>query len=85
MWNAYIIIAYVKLGGITLSCDRCKDIHKAQKEGRQSDECKCSCHNTLTQPWHWSPQPYYTGDPIPPQGETICKSDAVTKTGKWVV
>jgi len=79
--NAYIIIAYVKLGGITLSCDKCEDIHIAQRAGKQNDECKCGCHNTIIQPWHWDPQPWiwnpqpYTGDPIPPQYETICSND----------
>lgn len=66
-----------------MSCDRCEDIHIAQRDGKTSDECKCSCHTsiTTTNPWHWEPiQPFYyqpqvpcTGDPIPPQGETICR------------
>jgi len=63
-----------------LTCDKCEDIHIAQRAGKQSDECKCSCHksNTYDLP-HWQIQPLYqpyltpcTGDPIPPQGETIC-------------
>ena len=65
-----------------MSCDRCEDIHQAQREGKQSDECKCSCHTSITSPWNWETQPFYyqapfniptTGDPIPPQGETICR------------
>ncbi len=30
-----------------MSCERCKDIHKAQVEGRTQRECGCSCHNRL--------------------------------------
>lgn len=25
-------------------CDRCTDIHKAQREGKTQKECECSCH-----------------------------------------
>lgn len=28
-----------------MSCDRCYDIHKAQKAGLNDNECKCSCHD----------------------------------------
>jgi len=28
-----------------MSCDRCKDIHKAQIEGRTQRACGCSCHD----------------------------------------
>ncbi len=28
-----------------MSCDRCKDIHKAQIEGKTQKECGCNCHN----------------------------------------
>ena len=65
-----------------MSCDKCEDIHIAQRAGKQSDECKCSCHKSITLPSpHWEIQPLYyqpqnipcTGDPIPPQGETICR------------
>ena len=28
-----------------MSCDRCKDIHKAQAEGKTQKECGCNCHN----------------------------------------
>lgn len=81
-----------------MTCDRCEDIHKAQRDGKTSDECKCSCHTsttTITSPWHWEPiQPLYyqpqvpcTGDPPYRLGETWCdsKDDTNTKTGKWVV
>ena len=86
MKNAYIIIAYVKLGGITLSCDRCDDVHVAQRAGKQSDECKCSCHkgnifnpNPQFQPPYYQPAMPYTGDPIPPQYETTCGPDDLFK------
>ena len=61
-----------------MSCDRCDDVHVAQRAGKQSDECKCSCHNSVFQyHYEWtSPQLIpYTGDPIPPQGETVCRKD----------
>jgi hypothetical protein len=27
-----------------MSCDRCVDIHEAQRKGNTVEECKCSCH-----------------------------------------
>ncbi len=30
-----------------MSCERCKDIHKAQVEGRTQKECGCNCHNAF--------------------------------------
>lgn len=27
-----------------MTCDRCTDIHKAQREGKTQQECGCSCH-----------------------------------------
>ena len=35
-------------------CDKCNDIHTAQKEGRQDKPCSCVCH-PVTTPNH---QPY---------------------------
>ncbi len=29
-----------------MPCDRCKDIHKAQLEGKTQNKCECSCHNS---------------------------------------
>jgi len=82
-----------------LSCDKCDDIHIAQRAGKQNDECKCSCHKVNTfypsprfefQPIYYQPQAPSTGDPPFKQGETWCKNtddrdDPTTKTGKWVV
>lgn len=31
-----------------MTCDRCKDIHKAQSEGKTQRECGCSCHYNYT-------------------------------------
>ena len=28
-----------------MTCDRCIDIHKAQREGKTQRECGCSCHH----------------------------------------
>jgi len=28
-----------------MTCNRCEDIHYAQKEGTQLESCKCECHN----------------------------------------
>ena len=28
-----------------MTCERCTDIHKAQKDGKTQRECGCSCHN----------------------------------------
>ena len=72
-----------------MSCDKCEDIHIAQREGKQSDECHCSCHNGFSGSWHWDYQPLYqpfqpyTGDPLFRPSYTTCTDD--TKTGKWVV
>ena len=30
-----------------MTCDRCNDIHKAQRDGRTQRECGCSCHRTF--------------------------------------
>ncbi len=30
-----------------MSCERCKDIHKAQIEGKTQKECGCNCHNAF--------------------------------------
>jgi len=30
-----------------MTCDRCIDIHKAQKEGKTQRECGCSCHDSI--------------------------------------
>lgn len=58
-------------------------IIEAQRAGKQSSECKCSCHKSRTfHPPHWQIQPLYydpqpipcTGDPLPWGGSTICKN-----------
>ena len=37
-----------------MTCDRCRDIHRAQREGKSNQSCGCSCHysfsNIITQP-----------------------------------
>lgn len=68
-----------------MSCDKCDDIHFAQREGKTCDECKCTCHinriNPLTSPntpcypypyWQVIPHnsPTYTTDPF--RGQTFC-------------
>ncbi|KKN46034.1 hypothetical protein LCGC14_0677280 [marine sediment metagenome] len=39
-----------------MTCDKCTNIHDAQKEGKTQDECKCTCHGStvtpLTNPWY---------------------------------
>ena len=27
-----------------MTCNRCTDIHQAQKEGKTQESCKCNCH-----------------------------------------
>jgi len=27
-----------------MACDRCEDIHKAQREGKTNQKCECDCH-----------------------------------------
>jgi len=29
-------------------CDRCEDIHKAQKDGKTNQKCECDCHITYS-------------------------------------
>lgn len=41
-----------------MSCDKCTDIHYAQREGKTCEECKCGCHKERTNPLI-SPQPNY--------------------------
>lgn len=31
-----------------MTCDRCTDIHKAQREGKTQRECGCSCHSNYS-------------------------------------
>ena len=31
-----------------MTCDRCEDIHEAQKTGVTDKPCKCSCHDNNT-------------------------------------
>ena len=36
-----------------MTCDRCQDIHQAQREGKTNQSCHCDCHycsGTNTQP-----------------------------------
>ena len=55
-----------------LTCDKCTDIHKAQKEGKTQEECKCKCHGKLdfpTNPFRTYPDdccPYIPVDPCCP-------------------
>jgi hypothetical protein len=32
---------------VILTCNRCEDIHLAQKEGKCNNPCKCDCHETI--------------------------------------
>ena len=34
-------------GDKEMSCERCKDIHKAQVEGKTQRSCGCNCHDKL--------------------------------------
>lgn len=34
-----------------MSCDKCYNIHEAQKCGKTQNECLCSCHNYYTGTW----------------------------------
>jgi hypothetical protein len=52
-----------------MSCDRCVDIHNAQKLGNTVEQCKCSCHSNSTNGFH----PYWVND-------TSTTADAFTFT-----
>jgi len=28
-----------------MTCEKCSDIHEAQREGKTQNECKCTCHD----------------------------------------
>ncbi len=30
-----------------MSCDRCIDIHKSQREGKSAKSCDCTCHDSF--------------------------------------
>jgi len=53
-----------------MTCDRCTDIHKAQKEGKTQRECGCSCHYNYT-----------TGTTFTLSGANICDIGTNTTTG----
>ncbi len=57
-----------------MTCERCKDIHEAQKSGANSKPCECKCHDGLTDiikpkdtPNPYQPQPYPKPFDIPPK------------------
>ncbi len=69
-----------------MSCDKCEDIHIAQRAGKQNDECHCSCHSgtSFRFSYEWpiplrGDPPMYrqpcTGDPMPWGGDTWCGGD----------
>lgn len=40
-----------------MPCDKCIDIHDAQKTGKTNDPCDCSCHSTGFE-YNWTYDPY---------------------------
>ena len=55
-----------------MACNRCEDVHNAQRSGDTQKGCECLCHNTFTYyPQYCPPYPdpifpypvVYTGDP----------------------
>lgn len=55
-----------------MACDKCSDIHEAQKNGKTQESCRCDCHkniNPLTNPitTPYVPNyPYYPTNPCCP-------------------
>ena len=35
-----------------MTCDRCVDIHRAQREGKSNQSCHCDCHCCTTSNTH---------------------------------
>jgi len=31
-----------------MTCDRCQDIHRAQREGKSNQPCHCNCHYSVS-------------------------------------
>jgi len=31
-----------------MTCDRCEDIHKAQRDGKTTNKCECDCHYNVS-------------------------------------
>jgi len=31
-----------------MACDRCEDIHKAQRDGKTNQKCECDCHYNVS-------------------------------------
>jgi len=60
-----------------MSCDKCEDIHIAQRAGKQSDECHCSCHSgRIDYGWSWNPLTIPdTGTPPWQQHYTTCQGE----------
>ncbi len=66
-----------------MSCDKCEDIHIAQRAGKQNDECKCSCHSgTIDYHDSWTWNPFYPATQQPCTGDlqfhpsyTTCQND----------
>ena len=50
-----------------MTCDKCTDIHTAQREGKTTKECECNCHNeTIRFPMNPTYIPYCPPDPCCP-------------------
>lgn len=45
-----------------MTCDRCRDIHTAQKEGKSDKPCKCNCHDSNTLHYNGTWTTSSTGD-----------------------
>jgi hypothetical protein len=63
-----------------MSCDRCEDIHQAQKAGLNDNECKCSCHDdnecTCQSNTTWTA-------PCPTHGWLVTGTTCTTDGGCW--
>lgn len=43
-----------------MSCQRCLEVHNAQREGKTQESCKCSCHNDHHNYWYTGTTPSLT-------------------------
>ncbi len=67
-----------------MTCDRCKDIHEAQREGKTQNKCWCDCHGctcTWICPWTYT----YTYPSTTTTGTfTLNGNTAACNSSTWV-
>ncbi len=72
-----------------MTCDKCTDIHTAQREGKTQEECSCGCHVIKDNPLVSPPRPldYWYYPTCTPCCTPCCPCTDPNNAGKamWLV